>query len=106
KERHDGKEYQEQDIPAIPGRIGGGGKFSGLAVTGGQSECRVTVAAGVCRALLGLDGRGRPSPHGHGWILGLIVRRKGHASSPVPVGASTPFDEPFFDDPLKYAVSA
>jgi hypothetical protein len=29
------------------------------------SESRVAVITGSCRAALGLDGRGRPSPHGH-----------------------------------------
>src|SRR5258706_9369034 len=29
------------------------------------SESRVVAATGDCRASLGLDGRGRPSPHNH-----------------------------------------
>ena len=71
EERHDGKEYEAQDIPASPGWIGRG-SGCGLGVTGSQIESRVTMATGICRAALGwtagggcpyVDGRGRRSLH-------------------------------------------
>src|ERR1035437_9447886 len=99
EERHDGEEYEAQDIPAGPGWIGRGSGWAVRRVSVGHRKSNIAMTTGSCRAALGLDGRGRPSPHGPGWIFGQIVRRKVHANSPVPV-ASTLFDELFFPGPF------
>jgi hypothetical protein len=51
------------DWAALPFRFAGEDKVEGMMTKSGECRRRVAVSTGICRASLGLDGRGRPSPH-------------------------------------------
>src|SRR5467141_354018 len=63
-------------------------KTNDRKIEGHESRCEYTrcLGAGSCRALLGLDGRGRPSPH-------TLVPKHEHSltpRSPSPASSSPP----------------